>query len=39
MFTSAKLTFYGEEQTSHDKVVLETALIVGFSDYADKKAN
>lgn len=36
-FTEAKLTFYGEEQTSHDKVVLESALIVGFADYADKK--
>ena len=31
-FTSAKLVFYGEEQTSHDKIVLETALIVGFAD-------
>lgn len=36
-FTSAKLVFYGEEQTSHDKIVLETALIVGFADYADKR--
>lgn len=36
-FTSAKITFYGEEQTSHDAVKVETALIVGFADYADKR--
>lgn len=38
VFTSATLTFYGEELTSHNKVVLTTALIVGFANYADKKA-
>ncbi len=33
--TDATITLYGEEETSHDKIVLKAGLVVGFADYAD----
>jgi hypothetical protein len=33
--TTAHITFYGEEETSGDAIVVDAGLVVGFSDYGD----
>jgi len=35
-FTTATLTLYGEEETSHDDIVLTTGVVIGISNYADE---
>ena len=35
-FTTATLTLYGEEETSHDEIELSTGVVIGFSNYADQ---
>lgn len=35
-YTDAKLTVYGEEETSHDKITLSAGFVVAFADYADQ---
>jgi hypothetical protein len=34
--TTAHITFYGEEETSHDAVELSSGIVIGFADYADE---
>lgn len=34
--TTVSITLYGEEETSHDKVELHTAMVVSFADYSDQ---
>ena len=34
--TSARITFYGEEETSHDPIVLDAGIVISFADYGDE---